>query len=57
MHQLNIIEKTTRKACKRYQSLSKEEKERRNNIVINDTKTYRMMNNKTWFSIERKIIK
>ena len=28
------------KTCKRYQSLSKEEKEKNRNIVVNDTKIY-----------------
>ena len=40
MHQLNIIKITKKdyknKACKRYQSLSKEEQEKSSNMVVGD---------------------
>ena len=45
------------KTCKRYQSLSKEEKEKNRNIVVNDTKIYQKMKNKSWLSIEKDIPK
>ena len=44
-----------KKACERYQSLSKEEKEKNHNIVVKDTKIYQNMKNKSWLSIEKNI--
>ena len=37
------INKEYKKACERYQSLSKEEKEKSENMVMNDTKISRKM--------------
>ena len=45
---------TTKKACETYQSLSKEEKEKNNNIFVNDTKIYQKMKNNSFLSIEKK---
>ena len=42
--------KTTKKPCKRYQSLSKTEKE---NIVMNGTKFSHKMKSKSWLTIEK----
>ena len=42
--------KTTKKPCKRYQSLSKTEKE---NIVMNGTKSSHKMKSKSWLTIEK----
>ena len=52
IHQLNIIKvikKHYKKARERYQRLSKEEKGKRNNIVVNDTKIYQKWKNKICF--------
>ena len=43
--------------CKRYQSLSKEQKEKSDNMVMNDTKAYQKMRNKSLLSIEKIMIK
>ena len=42
--------KTTKKPCKRYQSLSKTEKE---NIVMNGTKSSHKMKSKSWLTLEK----
>ena len=39
-------EKVQKKACERYQNLSKEEKEKSVNMVANDTKIFPNMKNK-----------
>ena len=39
------------------QGLSKEEKEKSDNMVVNDTKIYQKMKNKNWLSIEKNTIK
>ena len=44
-------ERLKRKARERYQSLSKEVKEKRKHIVVNDTKIHKSMKNKSWLSI------
>ena len=47
IHQVNIIKKIKKGyrkiACKRYQNLSKEEKEKSNCIVVNVTKIFQKM--------------
>ena len=47
-------ERLPEKACGRYQSLSQEEKE---NMVMNNTKIYQKMKNKSLLSIEKNTIK
>ena len=41
----------------RYQTLSKEEKEKNNNMAVNDTKISQKMKNKSLLSIEKNVIK
>ena len=45
-----------KKARERYQNLSKEEKEKSGNMVVNITKISQKMKNKSLFSIEKNII-
>ena len=40
-------------ARERYQSLSKEEKEKSDNMVVNDTKIYQKMKNKSLLRIKK----
>ena len=43
-----------KRSGKRYQYLSKEEKEKKNNCeVVNDAKIYQKMKSKNWLSIEK----
>ena len=50
-------ERLQKKARERYQSLSKEEKEKKsNNTVMNNTKIYEKMKNKSLLSIEKNIV-
>ena len=60
IYYLNIIKKIKKdckkKARKRYQNLSKEEKEKNNNVVVNVTKISQKVKNKSLLSIERNII-
>ena len=44
-----------KKACEWYQSLSKEGKEKSENMVAKDTKIYQKMKNKSWLRIEKNI--
>ena len=46
-------ERLQKKACERYQNLSKEEKENSNNMVVNDPKMSQDMKNNNLFSIEK----
>ena len=46
-----------KKALERYQTLFKEEKEKSNNMVGNNTKIHLKMKNKSFLSIEKNIIK
>ena len=53
--------KIIKKDCKnrsheRYQSLSKEKKEKRNNMATKDTKIYQKIKHKSWMSTEEDII-
>ena len=41
----------------RYQTLSKEEKEKNNNMAVNDTKISQKIKNKSLLSIEKNVIK
>ena len=50
---IKIVKKDYKKACERYQSLSKEEKDKNNNMVVNDTKIYQKMKNKSFLNIEK----
>ena len=50
----NNKERILKRACERYQSLSKEKKEKSDNMV--DTKIYQKMKNKSLLSIEKNII-
>ena len=43
----NIKGRLQKKVRERYQSLSKEVKEKSNNMVVNDTKIYQKMKNKS----------
>ena len=58
-HQLNIIKIMQEKTRQRYQSLSKEEKEKSDNKVMSDTKAWihQKMKNKSLLSIEKTKIK
>ena len=56
-HQLNIIKIMQEKTRQRYQSLSKEEKEKSDNKVMTDTKIHQKMKNKSLLSIEKTKIK
>ena len=49
-------ERQPKKARERYQNLSKEEKEKSNNMVVEDTKIYQKMKNKSLLSIEKNVI-
>ena len=53
---IKAIKMNTKKAIKRYQSLFKEEKEKSNNIVMNNTKICQKMKNKGLLSIEKNIV-
>ena len=50
-------ERLGKKAIKRYQTLSKEEKEKNNNMALNSTKIYQKMKNKSCLSVEKIITK
>ena len=56
-YQENKQRKTTKKACEKYQSLSKEEKEKKRQYLVKGTKLYEKMKKKSWFSIDKIIIK
>ena len=51
-----IKERLQKKACEKYQNLSKEEKEKKDNIVVNVTKISQKMKKTNWSSIEKNII-
>ena len=53
----NNKEKLQKKSRERYQSLSIEEKKESDNMVVNDTKIYPKMKNKSLLSIENNITK
>ena len=53
----NNLERLQKKARERYQSLSKKEKEESNNMLLNDSKIYQKLKNKSLLSIERNLIK
>ena len=50
-------ERLQKKLRERYQSLSKEEKEKSYKMIVNNTKIYQKMKSKSWLSIARNIIK
>ena len=49
-------ERLQKKALERYQSLSKEEKEKNHNMVVNVTKISQKMKKRNWLSIDKNII-
>ena len=51
----NNKEKLQKKARERYQSPSKEEKEKTDSMVVNDTKVYQNMKNKSLLTVEKNI--
>ena len=51
----NNKEKLQKKASERYQSPSKEEKEKTDSMVVNDTKVYQKMKNKSLLTVEKNI--
>ena len=53
---LSAKKRLQRKACERYQSLSKEEKEKSNNMAMNVAKIFQKMKIKNLLSIEKKIL-
>ena len=53
----NNKERLQKKSRERYQSLSIEEKKESDNMVVNDTKIYPKMKNKSLLSIENNITK
>ena len=46
-------ERLQKKACERYQNLSKEGKKTSDNMILNDTKIYQKMWNKNWLSTKK----
>ena len=48
----NNKERLQKKGRKRYQSISKEEKEKSNNMVVNDTKISQKMKKKSCYLVE-----
>ena len=50
----NLSAKYCQENKERYQSLSKEEKEKSDNMVVNVTKIFQKMKNKSLLSIEKK---
>ena len=53
----NNKERLQRKALERRKSHSKEEKEKRDNMVASNTKIYQKMKNKNFLSIEKNNVK
>ena len=51
----NNKEKLQKKASERYQSPSKEEKEKTDSMVVNHTKIYQKMKNKSLLIVEKNI--
>ena len=51
----NNKEKLQKKARERYQSTSKEEKEKADSMVVNDTKVYQNMKNESLLTVEKNI--
>ena len=49
-------ERLGRKACERYQNLSKEKKRKCDNVVVNVTKIFQKMKSKSLLSIVKSII-
>ena len=49
-------ERLQKKARARYQNLSKEEKEKSNNMVVDNTKIYHKIKNKSLLSIDKNIV-
>ena len=49
-------ERLQKKSCERYQNLSKEEKAKSNNMVVNVTKISKKMKNKSLLRLEKNII-
>ena len=49
-------ERLQKKALERYQNLSKEEKEKNHNMVVNVTKISQNMKKRNWLSIDKNII-
>ena len=49
-------ERLQKKALERYQNLSKEEKEKNHNMVVNVTKISQKMKKRNWLSIDKNII-
>ena len=52
----NNKERLQKKASGRYQSLSQGEKEKWDNMVVNNTKIYQKMKNKSLLSVEKNTI-
>ena len=50
------MKKKYKKASKRYQNLSKEEKHKNDNVVVSVTKIFQKMKSKSLLSIEKNII-
>ena len=50
---LDNKERLQRKPREKYYSLSQEETQKSNNMVVSNTKIYRKMKNKSWFGIEK----
>ena len=49
-------ERLQKKALERYENLSKEEKEKNHNMVVNVTKISQKMKKRNWLSIDKNII-
>ena len=48
-------ERLQKKACERYQNISEEKKEKRNNMVVSITKISQKVKKTNWLSIEKNI--
>ena len=49
----NNKERVQKKACEKYQSIFEDKKKKRDNMVLNDTKIYQKMENKSLLSKKR----
>ena len=53
----NNKERLQKKLMKDFKVFLKKKKKKSNNMVVNDTKIYQKIKNKSWLSIEKSIIK
>ena len=53
-HYQNKKEKLRKMSCERYQGLFEEEKEKSDNMALNDTNISQKIKNESWLGIEKK---